>query len=205
MSVEITDAQLFISWMNKKAYLNLIAPNAARRFVKRGQVYWCHFGLNIGSEMSKPTPRPAVVVSSFSINKSSSNVIVVPITHNQHQMPYLVPITPITDPKGKIVLDGQADTTCVECVSKARLGDQIAELPIDQMKAIDKALSISLDLIRYYDNEVTKYNKLFKYVTTVKEDRNKAQDIIEQLRKIVSQDGFNDDSQEKIKKLLDIE
>lgn len=39
--------------MNTKSYLNSIAPNAANRFVKRGQVYWCHFGLNIGSEMSK--------------------------------------------------------------------------------------------------------------------------------------------------------
>ena len=65
MSIEITNAQLFISWMEKKAYLNSIAPKAAKRFVKRGQVFWCHFGLNVGSEMSKSTPRPAVIVSNF--------------------------------------------------------------------------------------------------------------------------------------------
>lgn len=83
MSVEISAAQQFIAWMNTKSRLNAIAPNAAKRFVKRGQVFWCHFGLNIGSEMSKGTPRPAVVVSNYMTNKNSSNVIVVPITHNQ--------------------------------------------------------------------------------------------------------------------------
>ena len=69
MSVELSNAQQFISWMNTKSYLNAIAQKAAKRFVKRGQVYWCHFGLNIGSEMSKVTARPAVVVSNFKTNK----------------------------------------------------------------------------------------------------------------------------------------
>ena len=55
-------AQNFISWMSTKSQLNAIAPNAAKRLVKRGQVYWCHFGLNIGSEISKSTPRPAVII-----------------------------------------------------------------------------------------------------------------------------------------------
>ncbi len=75
MSVELSNAQQFISWMNTKSYLNTNAPNAANRFVKRGQVYWCHFGLNIGSEISKSTPRPAVIVSNFQTNKNSSNVV----------------------------------------------------------------------------------------------------------------------------------
>jgi len=204
MSIELTNARQFISWMDNKAYLNSIAPNAAKRFVKRGQVFWCHFGINIGCEMSKSTPRPAVIVSNFSTNKKSSNVIVVPITHDQSQMPYLVPITPIKDANGKIILDGQADTACVECVSKARLGDQIAVLPAAQMKAIDESLSTSLDLIRYYNNEVDKNEKLSQYVEQVKSDRNKAQDLLNQLSEIISQDGFNIESQEKIRKLLDI-
>lgn len=150
MSVEISNAQQFISWMNTKSRLNAIVQNAAKRFVKRGQVYWCHFGLNIGSEMSKTTPRPAIVVSNFATNKNSSNVIVIPITHNQNQLPYLVPLTPITDTNGNVVLDGKADTANVICVSKARLGDQITALSAAQMKAIDKSISISLDLIHYY-------------------------------------------------------
>lgn len=204
MSVELSNAQQFIAWMNTKSYLNTIAPNAAKRFVKRGQVYWCHFGLNIGSEMSKTTPRPAVIVSNFKTNKNSANVIVAPVTHNQNQLPYLVPITPITDASGNIILDGQVDTADIICVSKARLGDLVTTLSTAQMKDIDKSISISLDLMHYYTDETDKYDKLTQYVTQVKEDRNKAQDTLEQLKEIISQKGFDEEAQKKIKELLDI-
>lgn len=197
-------SQQFISWMNTKSRLNAIVQNAAKRFVKRGQVYWCHFGLNIGSEMSKTTPRPAIVVSNFATNKNSSNVIVIPITHNQNQLPYLVPLTPITDTNGNVVLDGKADTANVICVSKARLGDQIAALSAAQMKAIDKSISISLDLIHYYTAEVDKYDKLTQYAAQVKADRNKAQDTLKQLKTIISSNEFDEKSREEIKKLLEI-
>lgn len=204
MSEELSNAQQFISWMNTKSYLNTISKSAAKRFVKRGQVYWCHFGLNVGSEMSKATPRPAVVVSNFKTNKNSSNIIVVPVTHNASTLPYLVPIVPVTDGNGKVILDGQVDTANIICVSKARLGDLITTLSTTHMKAIDKSISISLDLIDYYTDEANKYNKLTQYVTQVKADRNKAQDTLKQLRDIICQNGFDEKSQESIKKLLDI-
>lgn len=205
MSVELSNAQDFISWMKTKTRLNANAQNAASRFVKRGQVYWCHFGLNIGSEMSKSTPRPAVVVSNFSTNRNSSNIIVVPITHNQNRLPYLVPINPVIDANGKVILDGQADTADIICVSKARLGDKIGTLSTSEMKEIDKSLSISLELTHYYTDEVEKYERLTEYVAQVKADRNKAQDILNQIRTIISQDGFGEESQKNIKELLDIE
>lgn len=204
MSVEISNAQQFISWINTKSYLNTIAPSAAKRFVKRGQVYWCHFGLNIGSEMSKPTPRPAVIVSNFKTNKNSSNIIVVPVTHNQAQLPYLVPITPVLDANGKVILDGQADTADIICVSKARLGDLITTLPAAQMKNIDKSISISLELIHYYTDETDKYDKLAQYVAQVKADRNKAQDTLDLIRETILENGFDEKNQAKIKELLDI-
>lgn len=204
MSVEISNAQQFISWINTKSYLNTIAPSAAKRFVKRGQVYWCHFGLNIGGEMSKPTPRPAVIVSNFKTNKNSSNIIVVPVTHNQAQLPYLVPITPVIDANGKVILDGQADTADIICVSKARLGDLITTLPAAQMKNIDKSISISLELIHYYTDETDKYDKLAQYVAQVKADRNKAQDTLDLIRETILENGFDERNQAKIKELLDI-
>ncbi len=205
MSIELFNAQQFISWMNTKSYLNTIAQKAATRFVKRGQVYWCHFGLNIGSEISKSTPRPAVIVSNYSTNKKSSNVIVVPVTHNQSRLPYLVPISPVTDANGKVILDGQVDTADVICVSKARLGDPITTLSAAQMKDIDKSLSISLELLHYYTDEIEKFNKLTLYVAQVKAERNSAQDTLKQLKDTISQNGFDEKSQEKIKKLLDIQ
>ena len=205
MSIELSNAQHFINWMNTKSHLNAIAPNACKRFVKRGQVYWCHFGLNIGSEMSKSTPRPAVIVSNYNTNKSSSNVVVVPVTHNKSRLPYLVPINPVTDTNGEVILDGQADTADIICVSKARLGDLITTLSAAQMKDVDKSISISLELAHYYTDEVDKYNKLTKYATQVKADRNKAQDIVKQIKEILDQNGFDETSQKKIKELLDNE
>lgn len=204
MSIELSNAQQFIAWMNTKSHLNTIAVKSAKRFVKRGQVYWCHFGLNIGSEISKTTPRPAVVVSNFNTNKNSSNVIVVPVTHNKSQLPYLVPLTPVTDVSGQVILDGQADTADVICVSKARLGDLITTLSAAQMKDIDKSISISLDLMHYYSDEVDKYDKLTQYVTQVKTDRNNAQDIIRKIKDTVTENGFDEKSQEIIRELLDI-
>lgn len=204
MSVELSNAQQFISWMNTKSHLNTIAQNAAKRFVKRGQVYWCHFGLNIGSEMSKSTPRPAVIVSNYKTNKNSSNVIVVPVTHNQNQLPYLVPLTPISDSSGNTILDGQVDTADIICVSKARLSDLITTLSAPQMREIDKSLSISLDLAHYYTNEVDKYDKLTQYIDRVKTDRNQAQDTLELIRETIVQNGFSEENQSKIKELLDI-
>lgn len=59
-------------------------------------------------------------------------------------------------------------------------------------------------LIHYYTNEVDKYDKLTQHVTQVKADRNKAQDTLNQLKETISQDGFDEKSQEKIKELLDI-
>ena len=204
MSMEISNAQEFISWMNTKSYLNTIAQSAAKRFVKRGQVYWCDFGLNIGSEMSKSTPRPAVVVSNFSTNKNSANVVVVPVTHNKSQLPYLGPIAPVTDVNGNVILDGQVDTSDIICVSKARLGDLITTLSATQMKDIDKSISISLDLFHYFSDEVDKYDKLTQFVKKVKEERNKAQDTLKLLKKVILQYGFDKNGQEKIKAILDI-
>lgn len=70
------------------------------------------------------------------------------------------------------------------------------------MKEIDKSISISLELLHYYTDEVKKYDKLTQHVTKVKADRNKAQDTIKQLKQVISQNGFNENSQEKIKELL---
>lgn len=204
MSIELSNAQQYVSWINMKSHLNSIAQKSAGRFVKRGQVYWCHFGLNIGSEMSKTTPRPAVVVSNFKTNKNSSNIVVVPITHNQAQLPYLVPITPVIDENGNVILDGQVDSADIICVSKARLGDAITTLSAAQMREIDKSIAISLDLLHYYTDERNKYDRLVQYTAQVKADRNKAQDTLKRIKQIISQGGFNEKSQESIKALLDI-
>lgn len=204
MSIELLKAQDYIQWMHEKARLNALAANAGRRHVYRGQVYWCQFGLNIGSEISKTTPRPAVIVQNHPANIHSANTIVVPITHNERLLPCMVPITPVTDRTGRTILDGQADTSHIVCVSKARLGGLITTLTPSEMKKIDKAIAISLDLLRYHEEESQKYERLKNHVAQVKEERNAAQDQLAEIKRIVEQGGFDEDSQKKLKELLDI-
>lgn len=205
MSIELSDANQFISWLKTKTHLNSLAPNAAKRFVKRGDVYWCHFGINIGSEMSKSTPRPAVIVSNYQTNKNSSNVIVVPVTHSERDLPYSIPINPVKNENGDVILDGYADTASVTSVSKARLEDLIAKLSAAQMRDIDKGIAISLGLLRYYNNEKEKYDSLLQYAAQIKNDRNISQDALNKIKDAITLYDFSEKSQEIIKQILDIE
>lgn len=205
MSTELKSASDFISWTHTQVHLNAIAENAKRRFVKRGDVYWCHFGLNIGSEMSKQTPRPAVIVQNHIANRKSSNTIVVPVTHNAAALPCIVPLTPITDNNGQIILDGQVNTSNIICVSKARLGNYIATLSTAQMRLIDISIAVSLDLFRYYDSEKKKYNRLRKYVESVKKSRNQAQDLLNEIRDFIQNCNFDEICRSKLKKMLDMD
>ena len=204
MNIELSNAEQFINWIKTKVHLNKISTSAASRFVKRGQVYWCHFGINVGSEMSKSSPRPAVIVQNYLANKNSSNTIVVPVTHNMNSLPCLVPLETIRDEAGNVVLDGQANTANIVCVSKARLGDMITTLSAAKMKEIDNSSALSLELMHYFESSQKKYEKLQVYVERVKSDRNAAQDQIKQIKDIISEYGFSEDGQKKIKEILDI-
>lgn len=203
MSEELSQAKNFISWIHKQTYLESIVPNAAKRFVKRGQVYWCHFGLNIGSEISKTTPRPAIVVSNFQTNKVSSNVLVIPVTHRKSDSLYLVPITPVIDDDGKVLLDGKADVASVTCVSKARFTDLITTLSAAQMREIDRGLSISLDLSKYYTAKANDLDLANQHIEQLKAERDFFQNLLNQIQNIVAEDNA-EQVQEQIKKLLDI-
>ena len=122
-----------------------MAPSAKNRFVKRGQVYWCEFGIGIGSEMSKETPRPCVVIQKTSINKNSSNTIVVPITHDTDTLPCLVPIREYFDSYGNKILDGQANVSNIVCISKSRLTKQICQLDSSELEEINKKIMHQLE------------------------------------------------------------
>lgn len=57
----------FLDWFNKKPKLN--NSNHRPPFVEEGQIWWCHFGQNIGTEIngkSKDFTRPAIIFTKFS-------------------------------------------------------------------------------------------------------------------------------------------
>ncbi len=152
MDIDLTKTQKYLDWLKKKLFLDKTAPTAKYRFVKKGQVYWCEFGIGIGSEMSKESPRPCVIIQKTSINKNSPNTIVVPITHDKDSLPCLVPIKEYYDHFGNKILDGQVNVSNIVCVSKSRLTKQICQLDDVEVDEIDKRIMYQLDIYKsYYD------------------------------------------------------
>ena len=169
MNIDLLKTQQYLEWMKDKLYLNAIAPSAKNRMVSRGQVYRCKFGLGVGSEECKE--RPCVILQYDSANKTSPNTIVAPITHTTSKLPIVVPISDKLDSSGKVILDGNVLLGNITCVSKARLGDYITTLSSDEIKNIDKAISLSLDINHHYVTLQNMYNDKAQYVEKLKSTR----------------------------------
>ena len=182
MLIEFNKVQKFLDWAKDALRLDSFVSNAQGRRVQRGQVYRCNFGIGVGSEMQKD--RPAVIVQLNSLNYTSGNTIVIPITHDTGTMPCMVPITTVYESGGTTVrLDGQANTSNIACISKARLGDYVATLSGADMKAIDKALAMTAGLLPHYTDLQNKLNDKISYISRLKAERNAAQDSLEQICK----------------------
>ena len=203
MKIELGQVQKMLEWLKTKLYLDSISQNARSRAIKRGQVYRCNFGCGIGSEMQKE--RPAVVIQNDVGNNRSGNTIVIPITHDSSTLPCVADITPLTDTTGNVILDGQANASNMMCVSKARLGDFVGSLSKADMKKIDEAIAKTVDLMGYYSDLTKRLNDKLEYISKIKEERNKAQDELEELRKTLelSQDKSLKEHIVKMKNVID--
>lgn len=183
MNIDLTKTQLYLDWFKDKLYLNAIAPSAKNRIIYRGQVYRCKFGIGIGSEECKE--RPCVILQYNSANRTSPNTLVAPITHTTSTLPIVVPIADKVDSSGKVILDGNVLLGNITCVSKARLGDYITDLTPNEMKAVDNAISISLNINHYYQTLQNDFNDKLRYIEKLRESRSKLQsDLITQQTQI---------------------
>lgn len=183
MNISIGKVQQFLDWMKVKLYLDSNAPSAGKRLVKRGQVYRCNFGVGIGSEMQKD--RPAVIVQNDIGNLKSGNTVVVPITHDSSPLPCMAQITPHYEADGTtLLLDGQANTSNMMCVSKARIGDYICTLSDADMKKVDEALAKTVGLMGKYSDLSKKLNDKLNYIAKLRQERNAAQDELIAVRSL---------------------
>ena len=186
INIDSLQVDKMLEWLKTKLKLDALSTNARKRMVKRGQVYRCNFGCGIGSEMSKE--RPAIVVQNDIGNLHSGNTIVIPITHDVSTLPCVASISPQMDKNGSIILDGQANASNILCVSKARLGDFICELPNCEMGKVDEAIAKGLDIMKYYAELSRKLANREKYIEKIKAERNQAQDELAELRKTLKLD-----------------
>ena len=105
---------------------------------KRGEVYWVALDPTVGTEIKKT--RPAVIVSNNSCNRFGARVVVLPLTSNVESLyPGEAAITVAGKP-------ARAIGDQIRSLDKSRLRTRIEMLNADQLRAVDDALRITLDL-----------------------------------------------------------
>ncbi|CUX95625.1 MULTISPECIES: type II toxin-antitoxin system PemK/MazF family toxin [Bacillus] len=197
MTLPFDDVIKVSTWLTKKFRLIKKAPSAKKRLVYRGQVYWCEFGENVGSEQSDR--RPALILSNNPANKTSPNVIVAPITNTSSTNPSVFPLNrSATSP-----LQGNVLLANIKTLSKARLGDLIDTLPKSEMPGIEKALFNAIGVAGKIDTLEKQLQRTSKHLEKTKEERNEAQDTLKQIAISLNLDesASGDDIIKKIERL----
>lgn len=178
--LSLTDMSKEIKWLDRKLYLTSQKDNAKARVVKRNEIYWCDYGVGVGSEMDKC--RPSVIIQVDSYNSTSGNTIVAPITHDNPNYSCMMPIKTRYDENGKITLDGSINVSNLMCVCKSRLGGQIDVLDNDEIKDLNNILYQHLSIDEYIKVLEKRIGAKDKYIEQLKEKRKKEVEFAEQLK-----------------------
>jgi len=107
---------------------------------KRGEVFWCNIDNSIGSEQDGT--RPVVIIQNDIGNKFSTTTIVALGTSKCKKVNLPTHFFVSKENVEFMVMAEQVRT-----VSKRRLSNKIGELDNYELKKLNKALNISLDLI----------------------------------------------------------
>lgn len=106
--------------------------------MKRSEVWWVNFDPSIGGEIKKK--RPAVIISNDSANKFLNRVQVVPLTSKTDR---LYPSEALVLFEGK---ESKAMADQLATVSKIRLFKRAGVLSAKDMKGIEEAVKVQLDI-----------------------------------------------------------
>ncbi len=106
--------------------------------MKRNEVWWVNFDPSIGGEIKKK--RPAVIVSNDASNKFLNRVQVVPLTSKTEKIYPSEAVVVFQGEERKAMADQLAT------VSKERLFRRAAILSQEDMRKIEEAIKIQLDI-----------------------------------------------------------
>jgi mRNA interferase MazF len=155
MNIEEQDKKLFqsiVEWAGDMMELCIKERIVARKFFpKRGEVWTCNLGVNIGSELNKI--RPVIVISNDIGNENSSLVTVVPISNREERLPTHVALTQEDFKYIENHIAGTSMAEQIKAVSKARLGRKIGELHENTLKRIEQSVLLALGVSMDVKNE----------------------------------------------------
>jgi len=106
--------------------------------MKRREVWWVNFDPSIGGEIKKK--RPAVIVSNDAANKFLNRVQVVPLTSRTDRV---YPSEAVVVFEGK---ESKAMADQLATVSKARLFRKAGILSQEDMRRVEEAFKVQLDI-----------------------------------------------------------
>jgi len=113
-------------------------------FPRRREVYLVRFDPAEGSEIRKT--RPALILQNDIGNRYSSTVIVAAITSKFDDKQYPTEV-PISAPEGGLAQDSNIRLDHIRPLGKTRLIKRLGKLKPKSMKAVDRAVKISLGLV----------------------------------------------------------
>ncbi|SHK17363.1 mRNA-degrading endonuclease, toxin component of the MazEF toxin-antitoxin module [Hathewaya proteolytica DSM 3090] len=137
----------YIEWVKKKMEMSSKSADDKNINPRRGEIWTCELGQNVGSEENKI--RPVIIIQNNTGNLKGPTTIVVPISNRQKKIKVHIQLRE-TD-YNLVVGEAQKITGTVLCeqikvVSKVRLGRKIATLKDDFIKILDSKLRNSLEL-----------------------------------------------------------
>ena len=138
----------YIHWANNKIYINDSVPESLCRIPKRGEIWTCQLGKNIGSEENKI--RPVIIVQNDTGNEKSPTTIIVPISNRPKKIATHIELRNsdyklVEGEKNKVT--GTILCEQIKVVSKARLGRHVATLKSNFVENIlNSKLKVSLEL-----------------------------------------------------------
>jgi mRNA interferase MazF len=105
---------------------------------RRGDVYWVALDPAMGTEIRKT--RPAVIVSNDSANDFGMRVVVLPVTTNVSSLFPGEALVSVGGKPGRVLGDQ------IRSVDRRRLRGRVGSLSRREMRTVDGALRITLDL-----------------------------------------------------------
>ncbi|KEI03074.1 type II toxin-antitoxin system PemK/MazF family toxin [Clostridium botulinum] len=137
----------YVSWVNEQIKMNENVSRDAKVIPRRGEIWTCELGQNIGSEENKI--RPVIIIQNDTGNKNAPTTIIAPISNRPKKIAVHIELRE-SDYKlengEKNHITGTVLLEQIKVVSKARLGRHIATLNNDFMEILDSKIKISLNL-----------------------------------------------------------